>query len=782
VTGRARELLLLWVGVSALACGEPRDPAVVELVAPAFDPRGATREWLDTRASDPSLPESFSMRSRRGPTLDAPWRVLDLHRGRDGERFASLLLASAPALLTHHMAAQPGALAADVLPPSRWASVGREAGDAEGALGLLFEPPLPQRGDPQASLAELADADAARVIASALLLGGAEALDADRVPRGADGSARLPFFVPRTGADWSRLSGTLIEVFLPPALGHRLAAETRLRDAVYRELHRRAEAMPDLSAAIEAEAAALGSTGSDVEALLDALATRAEALSGYMNSVWVERLATVVGRDEAQVTVFLSSVAAVRLTGFEADPRDGPVDGMALVDVETGAAAAAQVAEDNRVRFPMARTLHPVLDPTRGFSTLRLDFRLRGLARFGPDPWDWLDSLWPTLDNLATEEPVPAVHRTGFSSLRDPRFLQSEDESLQAFLHALPSRLVGLATADGKSMPVRFDRPTRSLVVPAGRHRVRHDLVLPRGVGLVLEEGAELLVDPGRSILVRGALSVHGSAARPVVVRGAEPRQDWGVLAVQGVQASFPPTNAGPTRVEIRHLRLEGGSSDDLRGAHYAGALSVHHAELVLEHSVLRGARDDGLSVVYGVVEIADSRFETAGGDGADLDWSQGRVRRSLFLGDGSGGDGLELSGSRVSVADSVFERNGRRCLMAAGNARVSASGCLLRECRVAVASRDGSRVEIAASVLLDNDRDFDADRRDGVFGAAEIRGEDLIRAGAGAPDRADGFSRIQVADPLAEGRGLAPNARERLGRATRFSTETYGALRASLP
>jgi hypothetical protein len=235
-------------------------------------------------------------------------------------------------------------------------------------------------------------------------------------------------------------------------------------------------------------------------------------------------------------------------------------------------------------------------------------------------------------------------------------------------------------------------------------------------------------------------------------------------------------------RAEIHHLDLIGGSSDDLRGAHYGGSLSIHHADLVLEHASLRDAGADALSVMYGSVEIADSVFRDNEGDGADLHWSQGRVQRSVFRGGGDRGDGLELSDSQVAVENSIFHASGRRCLSVSARARARVTGCLFRGCPLAVAARDGARVDLSDSVLLDNEREFAADAGDGVFGGSSILGDGLVRMGARSPDRRDEASEFEIQQSLEPGPEAVRAARRTLVRATRFSSGSYRALRARLP
>jgi hypothetical protein len=348
---------------------------------------------------------------------------------------------------------------------------------------------------------------------------------------------------------------------------------------------------------------------------------------------------------------------------------------------------------------------------------------------------------------------------------------------MEAFASALPRRLV----REGPGDSARLDRRARRLIVTAGSYRVVEDLILPAGTGLVLEAGVELRVEPGRSILVRGPLAALGEPQKPVRVGGAPGEEPWGTLAVQGRGVSVPGVEAPRPRVEMRHVVIEGGSGDHLRGAEYSGQLSVHHADLTLEWATLTGARaSDALSVRHGRVAIRDARFADNEADGVDLDHSEGSIRRSLFAG-GRRGDGLELSGSDVSIEDSIFDRDGRRCLNATEGAAVRLRGSLLRGCSVGVTSRDAARVEVRESVFHANASGFAATRRNEVFGGGRIRAADLILVDTGSEDQLDEWSQIEIVKAIRISADEAPSLLDPLATTDVFSTGAYRKLRREL-
>jgi hypothetical protein len=231
-----------------------------------------------------------------------------------------------------------------------------------------------------------------------------------------------------------------------------------------------------------------------------------------------------------------------------------------------------------------------------------------------------------------------------------------------------------------------------------------------------------------------------------VRLRGAKLAQPWGVLAVQGHGRS--EVGARRPRSEIRYLELSGGSEDQLKGARYSGQLSVHHQDLSLEHATLsRAFGDDALNVKYGKVDIRDSVFVDNHSDAVDLDWCDGSVTRSFFGRGGRGGDGLDLSGSQIEVTDSVFSSHRDKCLSVGEASTLRLQGSLLRDCDVALASKDASVAVVRQSLFIENERNFSAFVKKPIFAGGTIRGSELLLVATEKPDTRESSSVITLED-----------------------------------
>jgi hypothetical protein len=762
---RRAALLTAAAGVAAvllalLSRGFFGGPSLVTITAADFDPKKKSKGWIEGSWSEGRDRRPVFLRFRADAPSLVPWVEVDLYAERGGDPLGVLIVSSSAAILNYHLASRQAALGAGLLLPNRLARIGRGEDAGDFRLGVALAESLRAWG----------------------------AIERNRYPYGSDGRPRLPFFVPRGPEDWKQFSGTSLEAFLPPAIARYLLSRPDMRDLTYAYLYEFTAALPVLKASVSelAGSRALGVPGMDLSELEASLDASFAAYRGYLSSVWVENLVAVEPGAEASITLYLYSVVPVSLEGFVADlgedwesPEEQGVRGLRLRESDTGETHAIAL-DGGRLSFPVGRRIQPVAQPNGRFETLRVDFSLGGLGSFASVPWEILEALKPRLRNLVTGEEVPNGHITGFSSLRDPRYGVREEEGADAFARALSRRIQRTGVGPGGS-PVALDRSARRLAVPKGVYVVSEDLILPDGFGLLLHAGVELRIEPGRSILVRGPVSVRGTREKPVVVRGSSEDEAWGVLAVQGRGSSALLEAREPVRSEIRHLLLEGGSEDYLRGVHYSGQLSVYHGDLILAHSTLRRAQaDDALNVKHGQVSIADCAFVDNGADGVDLDWVRGSVQGSLFAGGGRNGDGLDISGSDVVVEDSVFSRVPDKCLSLGERAEVRIAGSLVRGCAVGVASKDLSRTEVSESLFLDNERDFAAYQRKRVFGGGRIRGWDLILLGARSDARRDDSSELEIERSIIID-GAEIDALDSLRGAEVFSREQFRQLRAQV-
>ncbi|MCA8942537.1 MAG: CotH kinase family protein [Planctomycetes bacterium] len=308
----------------------------------------------------------------------------------------------------------------------------------------------------------------------------------------------------------------------------------------------------------------------------------------------------------------------------------------------------------------------------------------------------------------------------------------------------------------------------------AGTHRVDRDLFVRPQDELVIEPGTTIELGPGVSLVSE----VRVNWTNVSFVR-ADPREPWGVVALQG-------PSAGGSRIE--GCRFEGGSHDVPHFIYYSGMFSVHEADGVelrdcsfgpnlLGDDTVRFARCHG--IVVDSVTIVE-----ANGDAIDCDQCTGLISGARILSPRN--DGIDLMTAAVDILGVRVENAGDKGISfgEGANPRVTDTvldGCVLgvglkdssdpilhnvtiRDCRVAVAGYDknwrypgGGHGRFVDCKFVENDVEVRLDRNSSIVLVAS--------QWTGITDLPGG---VRVADAVEE--LTVEQARERGSRDARFA------------
>jgi hypothetical protein len=235
--------------------------------------------------------------------------------------------------------------------------------------------------------------------------------------------------------------------------------------------------------------------------------------------------------------------------------------------------------------------------------------------------------------------------------------LATTDPAPRLGLEPAPVRLFSDAIAES-GLP--FARRGDALVLPAGTYTLSQTLIVPADDRIVLEPGVSLRLGPGVSVLTFRALTARGTPVDPSLVDGID----------------------------------------------LAGQIAFNASDLDLRDCELRGARGgEGLSVKRARFEIANTRFTDNGLDGLDAEWTRGSIRDSAFVGNGD--DGLDLAGSQVRVSNSSFRSMRDKAISAGEGSALRVADSEISRSRIALVSKEGSRVEVVRTRVFDNEVGF---------------------------------------------------------------------------
>ena len=342
-----------------------------------------------------------------------------------------------------------------------------------------------------------------------------------------------------------------------------------------------------------------------------------------------------------------------------------PVHITTLRHAEDGA-PGSPITLASRIRFPIAlpptpvgKTPIPVRVPYRQPNAAAVSNAIRGIARIAGGSEEYTFLARRSVSALV-EHPVPTA---------------SLDDVLAAhpFLRREPGDL--------------------SLHTTPGRYAVEGSLVLPAGMGLVIEAGTELMFQPKAALVASGPLDLFGTPEAPVVLRGdnARMRPRWQGIAL---------LRAGrPSRWE--NARVFDTTGINRRGWKLPAGITVRSASLEVDSVEMdRSRASRALAIVDGRLSGHELRITDSVGTalwlrGSNVDLEELRI-------EGAGHVGVDAVDSKVSLRGGELLRIRATALEAGDRSEISASGISIAEVSIAASAKNGAQLFLERSGVRD--------------------------------------------------------------------------------
>ncbi len=301
----------------------------------------------------------------------------------------------------------------------------------------------------------------------------------------------------------------------------------------------------------------------------------------------------------------------------------------------------------------------------------------------------------------------------------------------------------------------KWSRKEDRLTLPATTCAVEGVMVIPEGLQVTISAGAKFKMAPGASVLSYSPLDINGREDRPVSVEPSVAGKPFGTFAVLG--------SGGDFKSNINYLMLGGGGGARLNGVEFSGALSLHHGDVDLRHSLIaNNPADDGLNIKNADVRLEGNAFLANRVDQVDLDFTTGTVTGNTFEGPDAvveNGDGLDLSGSWLLVTGNRFANHTDKAISVGERTDVVVSENKIRDSNMGLAVKDLSRALVMDNEFSGNQVMISAYRKKPQFGGGQARLTGNSTGQNIAPPEVDEFSTISEA-------GLAAAVRVELSEA----------------
>ncbi|MBP8823897.1 MAG: right-handed parallel beta-helix repeat-containing protein [Flavobacteriales bacterium] len=297
-------------------------------------------------------------------------------------------------------------------------------------------------------------------------------------------------------------------------------------------------------------------------------------------------------------------------------------------------------------------------------------------------------------------------------------------------------------------LPFRTNQDTLRFV--RGKYDIDHDLVIPRGMALVLEKGTRWFMAPGVSVVVNGELHMRGTGLNPVFIRPQDPARPSGSIAVNG---------SGATRVRIAGLRISGGGNLWWEGVQHGGMLSFIGADVRMAHCTLEeGFGDASVAVRRSTFQMADCHLSQAHHAFVDLAEVHGAIERTAFLQPAGGlgatdRQGVALRSSHVLLRGCSFTGLPFTALSVARAGEALVLGSTFSGNAQAIQAVEGSNVQVDGCDFTGNGTVFVLRRNRPVLGGATLKLYTNTCTGNGTERDADAASTVEA------GAALPPDA-----------------------
>jgi hypothetical protein len=243
-----------------------------------------------------------------------------------------------------------------------------------------------------------------------------------------------------------------------------------------------------------------------------------------------------------------------------------------------------------------------------------------------------------------------------------------------------------------------------------GIYSAKNSLIFPLGFDVELVAGTHIKF-PKDSImyLSGGSLMSIGSWNSPVILESIT--ESWGgVVVMNAKQISL---------IDNTHIFNTNGVS--INGWNLPGGVTFYKSDVNIIDSLISGSTaEDALNIVSAKFKIDNSLISATLSDAFDGDFVTGVIKDSDFY--NITGDGIDLSGSTVNIKNVVINNVADKAISAGESSIATVDNSKIKNVGIAVASKDGSKVDIH-SLDISNVKNvaFAAYRKKKEYGFPEI-------------------------------------------------------------
>ncbi|MFC1952565.1 CotH kinase family protein [Chloroflexota bacterium] len=251
------------------------------------------------------------------------------------------------------------------------------------------------------------------------------------------------------------------------------------------------------------------------------------------------------------------------------------------------------------------------------------------------------------------------------------------------------------------------DNINQKISVAYGDWELSENLIIPAGYTVICREGTRIELKNNATILSYSPLNFIGSEDNPIKITSS---------GGQGLTVINADTWSVMENVAFQSLAAPSQSGWELTGSvtFYESPVNLSGCQF-LDNAT----GDDMLNIVRSEFEIANSLFKNSLFDAIDIDSGEGIISHTSIV--NSGNDGIDFSGSVAEITGFIVNGADDKGVSAGENSQITIKGIELKDCYIAIASKDMSQVDVEDAKISNCEIGLAVYQKKSEFGPSEM-------------------------------------------------------------
>lgn len=254
------------------------------------------------------------------------------------------------------------------------------------------------------------------------------------------------------------------------------------------------------------------------------------------------------------------------------------------------------------------------------------------------------------------------------------------------------------------------DTPNDIIEIGPGDIQLQKTLMVGQHQELQIKPGTTIRMGPGVSIISEGRVLMEGTLDQPITITRLNPERAWGVLALQGENASGS---------RISNAIISGGSTDTQLHVRYSGMVSVHWAQDIQMSKMQISSNsvgDDTLHIVHSDIVLQGLTLSDCFSDCIDLDYVDADITNITIY--NAGNDGLDFMESNASLDSMKLINIGDKGISGGEGSTLRVSNAEFINAAIGVAAKDASNITITDTNFTQNSVALDVFAKNWRYGS----------------------------------------------------------------